>query len=452
MSATPGVISAGAVASGTRVSRADAATVLAVLLGTLLFIPSRYAIIQIAGFVTPAFLVGLFAAFWWLHARLVPGLGSAQGRQPVRLAAYLLLWAAAASCCGLLVRPHTDAETRAIESGLLVLVSSVGIALLAADGIHARARLDWLLRLAVIGTALVGVIVLLQFFLGLDLAPVLRPPGLGVIPGGIDFIQERSVGVRRVAGTAAHPIEMGVVLALLLPLAIHYSRFATNGRRRVFQFAATLITFAMFLTVSRSTFVAIAVEGLLLLPTWPRRLQLGALAAAPAAAVAVRIAAPGVVGTLIGLFVNASSDNSFLHRVNDYSQAAVYVAGSPFFGRGIHTFIPTQYFFIDNSYLLALLETGFIGVLSTVVLFGIGIGVARGARRRSTDPVTRDLGQSLAASIAAAMVTTFTYDSFSFPMAAGITFLFIGCAGALWRLEGGTDSRGTLTTASVTRK
>jgi O-antigen ligase len=201
--------------------------------------------------------------------------------------------------------------------------------------------------------------------------------------------------------------------------------------------------------VSRSTFVAVAAEAVLLLPTWPKRLRLASLAAVPAIVVAVRLAAPGVVGTLAGLFVNASTDNSVLHRVNDYSLAANYIVGSPFFGRGINTFIPTQYFYIDNSYLLALLEIGVIGLLSIAVLFFVGIGLARGARRRSIDPSTRDLGQSLAASIAAAMVTTFTYDSFSFPMASGVTFLLIGSAGALWRLTGAAETR-TATVALAT--
>jgi O-antigen ligase len=447
MSAQPSAASTG------RASRADAAAVLAVLLAVLLFIPSRYAVTQIAGFVTPAFVVGLFGALWWACARVAPVLGAAQGRQPVRLAIFFLLWAAVASCLGIVLRLHNDAETRAIETGLFTLISSAGIALLAADGIRNRHRLDWLMRCAVVGTALVAVIVFIQFFLNFDLASLLRPPGLSVVSGGPEqFIQERSLGVRRVAGTAAHPIEMGVVLALMLPLAIHYSRFPGRGRAGLFKAATVLITFAMFLTVSRSTFVAIAAEAVLLVPTWPRRLQLGALAATPAVVVAVRIAAPGVVGTLVGLFVNASTDNSFLHRVNDYSKAADYIAASPFFGRGIHTFIPTQYFYIDNSYLLALLETGVIGALSIVVLFLIGMGVARGARLHSTDPGTRDLGQSLAASIAAAMATTFTYDSFGFPMATGMTFLLIGSAGALWRLSGAAEARRSATVALATAR
>jgi O-antigen ligase len=433
-----------------QVAHADAASVLGVLVAALLFIPSRYALTQIAGFVTPAFMVGLFAALWWGWGRLLPSLGAAQGRQPVRMAVYFLLWAAVASCCGLLLRDHTDTESRALLTGLFTLLGAAGVALLAADGLRSKARLDWLLRLVVIGTALVGVIVMLQFFLGVDLAVWLRPPGFSIIPGGLDFIQQRSgTSIARVAGTAAHPIEMGVVLAIMLPPAIHYSRFPGRHGPLPYQAATLLITFASFLTVSRSTIVAIVVAGLILLPTWHRGLRRRALAAATAVVVAVLVAAPGLVGTLVGLFANAGSDSSFLHRINDYGAAAHFIAGSPFVGRGIGTWIPTNgygslaqpNFFIDNSYLLTFLEMGAVGVLSLVLLFAVGIGVARGARRRSADPATRDLGQSLAASIAVAMVTTFTYDSLSFPMATGITFLLMGCAGALWRMEGGAAAR-----------
>jgi polysaccharide biosynthesis protein PslJ len=438
-----------------RTTHGDAATVLGVFLAALLFVPSRYALTEIAGFVTPAFMVALFVAVWWVYGRLSPTLGAAQGRQPVRMAVYFLLLAAAASCCGLLLRDHSDAETRALVTGLFVLVGSSGVALLAADGIQAKPRLDWLLRWAVVGTALVGVIVVLQYFFNIDLAVWLKPPGFNTIPGGLNFIQLRTgTSIARVAGTAAHPIEMGAVLAMLLPLAIHYSRFPGRRGPLLYQAATVLMAFASFLTVSRTTIVAIVIAGLILLPTWDRRLRRRSVAAAVVVVAAVSAAAPGLIGTLVGLFTNASTDNSFLHRVGDYSAAAHFIAGSPFVGRGIGTWIPTGYssltqpsFFIDNSYLLTFLEMGAIGLLSLVALLAVGIGVARGARRRTRDPASRDLGQSLAASIAVAMVTTFTYDSLTFPMATGMTFLLIGCAGALWRMEGGAATRYPATAA-----
>jgi O-antigen ligase len=207
--------------------------------------------------------------------------------------------------------------------------------------------------------------------------------------------------------------------------------------------AAVVIMFASFLTVSRTAVVAIAVEAVVLVPTWPRRLQAAALAGAVATVAAVRVAAPGVVGTVVGLFLHASSDDSVTHRTDDYARAAGYIAGSPLFGRGLHTFVPDQYFFIDNSYLLSILETGLIGLAATIAFFIIGASVARGARKRCRDAAGRDLGQCIAASILAAMATTATYDSFAFPMVTTLTFLLVGCAGALWRFEGGSRVHAT---------
>ena len=46
---------------------------------------------------------------------------------------------------------------------------------------------------------------------------------------------------------------------------------------------------------------------------------------------------------------------------------------------------------------------------------------------------TRDLGQALAGSIAAAGVGLATFDGLGFPMFSGLFFLLLGCIGALWR-------------------
>src|SRR5262249_58630489 len=59
---------------------------------------------------------------------------------------------------------------------------------------------------------------------------------------------------------------------------------------------------------------------------------------------------------------------------------------------------------------------------------------ARNARRMSKNPEARDLGQTMAATVAIAAVSFATLDELSFAIAASLTFLIIGCSGALWRL------------------
>ena len=59
---------------------------------------------------------------------------------------------------------------------------------------------------------------------------------------------------------------------------------------------------------------------------------------------------------------------------------------------------------------------------------------ARSARRASLDPRVRYLAQCLAAAVAACAVSFATLDAFSFSIISGLTFLILGCIGALWRL------------------
>ena len=68
------------------------------------------------------------------------------------------------------------------------------------------------------------------------------------------------------------------------------------------------------------------------------------------------------------------------------------------------------------------------------MLFATALATARRARRLAVDPEIRDLAQCLAASVAVGAVAFGTLDAFSFPIVSGLTFLLIGCVGAVWRL------------------
>ena len=86
---------------------------------------------------------------------------------------------------------------------------------------------------------------------------------------------------------------------------------------------------------------------------------------------------------------------------------------------------------------------GVIGLLALLALFVTGWIMARNTRRLTADAKTRDLAQCLAASIAVAAVSFATYDALSFTISAGLTFLLLGCIGALWRLVR-ADNLGTV--------
>ena len=310
----------------------------------------------------------------------------------------------------------------------------MGIGLLAVDGIEDRGRLDTLLRRVVaLGTVLAG-IGILQFATGFDPVAHLRPPGL-VAQGLLDSIDVRS-SFNRVAGTARHPIEFGMVLAMVLPLALDYAFVAeTAAERRRRWWQVGIVALAIPLSLSRSAILGVVIAAVILLPTWTPVQRFRAVTVSLVAALAMRFVVPGLLGTIRSMFVNITSDPSFQGRTHDYSLIGKYITHSPVFGRGFFTFIPSQYQFIDNQYLMTLIETGIVGLMCLLLFFSAGVRAARSVRRASHDPSTRSLANSLMASVIIAAVGYATFDALSFPMASGFTVLLVGCSGALWRIE-----------------
>ena len=194
------------------------------------------------------------------------------------------------------------------------------------------------------------------------------------------------------------------------------------------------IGLALPMSISRSAFVTMSVGLLVLIPTWPLAIRRRALHVVLGVVVTLQLAAPRMLGALTGLFSNAGSDPSIEGRTEDYVIVSRYIVDAPLFGRGFFTFLPERYTFLDNQYLMSLIDSGVVGAAALVALFVVGMGTARGARARSDDPAVRDLGQALAASLAGTMIAFGTFDALSFPMVAATTFLLVGLAGALWRL------------------
>src|SRR5690606_13751371 len=111
-----------------------------------------------------------------------------------------------------------------------------------------------------------------------------------------------------------------------------------------------------------------------------------------------------------------------------------YFFERPLFGRGIGTFIPTEYIYVDNQFLLTLADAGLFGLAGLITFLVISMSLARGARHRSRRDDVRHLGQALFAAIAANSVTFLTFDALSFRQNATTLFLMAGSAAALWRM------------------
>lgn len=441
----------------TLVRRLDAAVLLSVLVVLLVGIPSVLIFQPLGGAGTPANMLGMLLLLWWIAARLMPQSGISPKGQPIRVAVCVLVVAVLLSYGSAMlhgwgmpiglqertafgsgslqldtVAQVTAKEIKAADRGLLSLAAWVGIALVAADGLATRRRLDLVLHTLTIMGAFMAFLGALQYFFGLDIASYFTIPGLH--PNG-DFGGIAFRSVRRVQSTAMHPIEFGVVLSAVLPIAISRAMYAQRGKRKLPWTYATVIALAIPMSVSRSAILAFGVAAVILFLGWSGRQQIAGFFVFCIFGVAMKLLVHGLLGTVRSLFLNLGNDPSIEGRTRDYAIVGHLFHERPLLGRGFFTFIPVLYRTFDNAYLLALVELGAIGLGALILMFLIGIFTARGARRAAPDPRGRDLGQALAASLAAIGLSASTFDMLSFPMAATLTFLLLGCAGALWRIH-----------------
>ena len=416
-----------------RVTAADTLPALVAYIVVLVAIPSELIVRPLGAAGTPAQIVAVGMLCWWLASRILTRQPLVR-TNPVKWLLLLFAVSILASYVAGMSRPVTfGAESSSADRSLLTLCAWCGVVLLLADGITSRARLESLLKVLAAGVTGIAILGMFQFFLRIDIAHIIRIPGLTANQEFGDLIARSAY--RRVSGTTSHPIEFGVVLASVLPLVIHFARFSpTQTQRRRWWLATVIVGVALPLSVARSGMIGALIVVLYLFHTWPPRLRVRMLVAGAVGVVAMSVVVPGLLGTIKSLFLNASSDPSTQGRTADYAPIFRYTAQHPLFGRGTGTFIPSIFRTLDNQYLATLVDSGIVGLLALLTLF-IGTGIVAGAaRRHSSSESTRDLGQCLKAGIAVVAVNSATFDSLGFSMCAGITFLLIGATGSLWAI------------------
>ncbi|MGH9189527.1 MAG: O-antigen ligase family protein [Acidimicrobiales bacterium] len=383
---------------------------------------------------SPASLLALGAGWLWIYGSLVPSLGLPTSPQPLHWAFLAYAMATGASLVVSAVRPLDALEAGSSNLGILAIVTSLSAALLICDGVSSWARLYTFLRALVVAGSVAAVVGIVQFTLEYDLSALIGFPGLTTVEGTAGGIHDRD-GFARVIGTMLHPIEFSVVLTVLLPIALHLTYQAAPGRRGRWWLSVALLASAIPMSVSRSGAVGLFFVAIILFPTWtgPRRVQ--AMIAATVFAVGMKVLVPGLLGTIRGLFLSAGVDPSVTARTVDYGFVTDFISERPWFGRGNSTFLPERYDFLDNQYLVTLVETGIIGLLTIVGMFFVGICLCRRVKRATCDPVTADLAQSLVASLVVVLASFATFDYLGFQTARLSAFIVLGCTGAVWRLH-----------------
>jgi O-antigen ligase len=419
----------------------------------LLCVPSQLIVRQLGAPGTPANLWGVAGLLWWACAT-IGGLNPVRGITPLRVTAGLLTVAVLASYAAAmttgwyappgvhqatddinsLIVPNISTVTAAMISaanrGLISFACWMGIVMLTGEGLRSWRDMEvlvtWLCWLA----AFVAALGFVQYFWSIDIAGYFRIPGL-VANSQFGEVDSRSV-LNRVSSTAVHPIEYGVALGVILPLSLHRT-IERWGKPRALV-PTLLIGIGMLLSVSRSAVLVAGIALVILLIGWPPVWRKRALLLLPVALVPTRLAFPGLLGTLYSLFYDLNGDPSVKGRTQDYGVVFHLYAQAPVFGRGLFTFIPAYYRILDNQILDSLLELGAVGLASLLLFFVTAWLCARSAHRFALDATNRHFGLCISASIGGLVLSYFTFDAWSFPMVAGLTFLLAGIAHAAWRL------------------
>lgn len=412
-------------------SATDAVGWLTVYVTLLLFIPSRFVVGPLGSAGAPSMLFGLGSLALWLllfvgRSRPVP-----TRPQPVRIALGVFLLCVGISYVLAMARPMSYDELSPADVAVLALASWSGTLLLTHDAVTTRGRLDTLLwRLAVCSAliALLGIVQVLTRELWVD---QLTLPGLTSSPG---YGLSGRGGFPRPAGTSTHPIEFGVILAMMLPIVLHVGFHHTHRGWLVRWLPALPVVAILPVTSSRSAYLGALIALSVCMIGWSNRRRLQAIGVGMAGLVAMVVVTPNLLDSIVRLFTGAADDPSVTSRTDSFALASETIARYPLFGRGLGTFLP-KYRILDNQYLLLLVTIGIIGTLAFVAL-GLTAAILM-ARLRAIvrDDATRDLAIALAAAVCAGFGCLLMFDAFAFPMTTGTLFLILGMAGALWRVE-----------------
>ena len=396
-------------------------------------VPSRLVIGPLGALGAPANLLGLAGLLWWVADSLKRRPTRAQGLQPTRLAMLAFLGAWLIGCIGGLARVMAPVEHRSLDRSMLFVLSWTGVALVVADGLRTRQQLGALIRFLCSCAMFMAVVALLQFKLGWDYTEwVSRIPGLRVNGDLVPIIARSSF--RRVSGTAIHPIEYGVVLAAVLPLAIWAARNRGNRSWTRATLPAIAIALGIPISVSRSALLGLFLGVILVARSISIRERVNAMVGGFFFLGVVFMGVPGLIGTFVSYFTFNDPESSVSSRTSDYDFVARLVAQRPWMGLGPGTFIPERYLLVDNQLLITLAEVGIIGLLGFLAFFAIALDMNRphGKLRRLKQGMTLERG--LFISLVVLFFTSITFDSLSFPMFSSVLALLVGASGTAWRL------------------
>lgn len=408
--------------------RSAALLILQSFVWLLAVVPARLVFPQIGYFGSPASLVGLMAFTLWASGAARPEL-LVRKVLAVRVAVVCFWLGPLISFVVLHLNSVPTDEVNAADRWLLFSLVWSGVALLGAEGLRSKDEAIRLLRVVVAAGSFSAAVGIAQSRLNFDFTLWVEKLPLLKADGTLQSVLSRA-GLNRPAGTATHPIEFGCMLCMMvgfaLVLAFHDKDW--NPKRR--WLALGLIGMAIPMAVSRSAILGGAVAITFWMVGADRAQRRITSIALVFGSVGVFMTTPGLIGTLVGYFANASTDDSITTRTDDYAAVAKYLRRSPIIGRGPATFLP-KYRILDNTWLTFSIEVGILGVIGLLIYF-CAPGLLGGRLKRFGDsPMTRAIGQAAIGVTVLVVIESATFDFYAYPMDPGFIAVVIGILGAL---------------------
>ncbi len=237
----------------------------AFVLGVVLFVPiGRYSIpIQLPFDLEPYRLVVAIVLLCWVAALLVdPAVRLRRTPFDIPIAIIVLAVLGSVAANPGRVLPLQAAVLKA----LTFFVSFVLVYYLFVSVVRTRRSVEALTKVLVTGTAVVAALAIVEQRTGFNafdrLAEILPFRFNGSVETG-------RLGLTRAVGSASHPIELGTLLAVSLPLALALAFYA--GRR--WAIPTGVIAVGVMASVSRTPLLVLAAAGLVLLRLQARRRQ-----------------------------------------------------------------------------------------------------------------------------------------------------------------------------------
>jgi O-antigen ligase len=338
---------------------------------------------------------------------------------------------------GLIHRLGVQSE---VVKNLTFFASFFAIAYIVPSLVRTRSQVDNIARTLVLGGVVLAVCALWEgqthYNLFNHLAswiPVLK---LDHLPYSLISSQNDRGGRLRVYGPAQSPIAFGALFVMLFPFAVY---LAKRTGRKLWAAAALLILMGALSTVSRTAIVMLFVMAFSywrfrkndIKRLWPLVLPF---------ILVVHLALPGTLGTLRSAFFpqgglvaeqSAGAGTYGSGRIADLGPGLHEAKQRLLLGQGFGTRLTDRAEekanapILDDQWLGTLLETGLVGLLGWVWLFGSFYRRMMRAARLDNTSRAWLLG-GLGASIFAFAVSLATYDTFSFIQVTIIAFFQIG--------------------------